>query len=30
MYLLYLLGDAHFNLAIKYLRELKKKVIIYG
>ena len=23
-------GDAHFNLAIKYLRELKKKVIIYG
>ena len=23
-------GDAHFNLAIKYLRELKKKVILYG
>lgn len=23
-------GDAHFDLAIKYLRELKKKVIIYG
>ena len=23
-------GDAHFNLAIKYLREFKKKVIIYG
>ena len=23
-------GDAHFNLAIKYLRELKKKVIVYG
>lgn len=23
-------GDAHFNLAIKYLRELKKKAIVYG
>ena len=23
-------GDAHFNLAIKYLRDIKKKVIIYG
>jgi hypothetical protein len=23
-------GDAHFNLAIKYLREMKKKVIVYG
>lgn len=23
-------GDAHFNLAIKYLREIKKKVIVYG
>lgn len=23
-------GDAHFNLAIKYLRDIKKKVIVYG
>ena len=23
-------GDAHFNLAIQYLRELNKKVIVYG
>lgn len=23
-------GDAHFNLAIKYLRDMKKKVIVYG
>ena len=23
-------GDAHFNLAVKYLRDIKKKVIIYG
>ncbi len=23
-------GDAHFNLAIRYLREIKKKVILYG
>ena len=23
-------GDAHFNLALKYLREIKKKVIVYG
>lgn len=23
-------GDAHFDLAIKYLREIRKKVILYG
>lgn len=23
-------GDAHFDLAIKYLRDMKKKVIVYG
>lgn len=23
-------GDAHFNLAVQYLRDLKKRVIIYG
>lgn len=23
-------GDAHFNLVIKYLRDIKKKVIVYG
>ncbi len=23
-------GDAHFDLAIKYLRDIKKKVIVYG